>query len=141
MPPEIEAELGQALALLTSAFGSQPPPSVASTNGVPAQPQLQPEAAPQPEAAMTEPTTSGQPPAPEAALPETSATSSTGHWAFDPAIGWMWLSDVGSPVATMPMIEVYPGGVVTIQSKSRSARPGVSGRKGPPPPPPQAPKP
>jgi hypothetical protein len=131
-PPQVvEAELSQALALLNSMLAPQSEPSAsplptattdASTNTPPAQPST--EAVPQPAAQMTEP-----PPADTA--PEARATAPTGHWVFDPETGWSWEPETSAPVATAPVVEVYPGGWVTIHSRPRPAgSPGTLMKKG-----------
>ncbi|MBM3892052.1 MAG: hypothetical protein FJ388_23295 [Verrucomicrobia bacterium] len=132
LPPHaVEAELSQALALLNSLLGPQAEPSEsplptattdASTNMPPVQPAA--EAVQQPAATMTEPIT------PETS-PETLANATTGHWVFDPQTGWVWEPETSPPVAAAPVVEVYPGGWVTIHSRPRPAGPpGTLMKKG-----------
>ncbi|MCX7668525.1 MAG: hypothetical protein N2439_00440 [Anaerolineae bacterium] len=136
LPPQaVEAELNQALALLNSLLSSQAEPSESplptattdtSTNAPPAPAPT--ETVPQPAATMTEPAVPETPPD---ATPVATTNAATGHWVFDPATGWVWEPEAGAPVATAPVVEVYPGGWVTIHSRPRPAgSPGTLMKKG-----------
>jgi hypothetical protein len=52
-----------------------------------------------------------------------------GQWVYDPQLGWLWLSESTSSVVIVPMIEIFPGGLITLNAtpKPNKARKWTAG--------------
>lgn len=132
-PPAVESALSQALAMVAVAMASQPEspaavvPSDVATNAPDQHPLelLMPAAAG--ETASAEPPANAPPivaPPPPTSQPDPLA----GHWVFDQRLGWLWLRDNTPSVVIVPVIEVFPGGMITIHSGSGGAASKASRR-------------
>jgi hypothetical protein len=133
-PPAVESALSQALAMVAVALAEQPAASVTpavaatadtSTNALEQHPLdlLMPE--PTAEPARAEPPPAAALPAPPPPDPM------AGYWVFDQRLGWLWLSENNPAVVVVPVIEVFPGGLITIHAGSK---PGASRLLSSPPP-------
>jgi hypothetical protein len=124
-PPDVESALSQALAMVAVALSEQPAahdstPAVSAETVTNAPEQHPLDLLMQDTAAVvaqTEPPVAEPPQSPTPPSPEPMA----GHWVFDRQLGWMWLQENTSSVVIVPVIEVFPGGLITIHSGSRSA--------------------
>jgi hypothetical protein len=133
-PPDVESALSQALAMVAVALSEQPaapePPPTAPAETVTNAPEQHPlDLLMQDTAAVvaqTEPPVAEPPPTPPS--PEPMA----GHWVFDRQLGWLWLQENTSSVVIVPVIEVFPGGLITIHSGSRSAAVRTTRKNAPP---------
>ncbi|MCX6897518.1 MAG: hypothetical protein NT105_02355 [Verrucomicrobia bacterium] len=140
-PAAVETALSQALAMVAVALAEQPatdaPPAVAPPAAAPVDVATN---APEPhpldllmsdtanETARTEPPAAALPPLPEPPSPS-PPDPLAGHWVFDQRLGWLWLPENTTSVVVVPMIEVFPGGLITIHAGLRSGTARTS-RKG-----------
>lgn len=132
-PPGVESALSQALAMVAVALAEQPstsappvaitPPPIAPADTATNAPEPQtldllisgaPQEMPQPEPPAAAPPPASEPP------PATTPDSLAGHWVFDRQLGWLWLRENTSSVVIVPVIEVFPGGLITIHAGSRT---------------------
>ncbi|MBI5820527.1 MAG: hypothetical protein HZA88_16290 [Verrucomicrobia bacterium] len=124
-PPAVESALSQALAMVAVALDSQSAPSAAVAPGDVATnaPEQHPLELLMPAAAGE--TARAEPPAdaPPVATPPPPSQSDqlAGHWVFDQRLGWLWLSENTPSVVIVPVIEVFPGGLITIHAGSGTA--------------------
>lgn len=129
-PPAVESALSQALAMVAVALAQQPatsaPPAAAAAAAASADtatnaPEQHPleafmgDAAS--ETARAEPPTPVPSPPPAPSQPDPLA----GHWVFDQRLGWLWLPESSPSVVVVPVIEVFPGGLITIHAGSKGA--------------------
>ena len=130
-PPAVESALSQALAMVAVALAEQPatsaPPAVAPAGTATNAPEQHP-------LEMLMPATAGEtakvePPA--AATPPSPLNPLDGHWVLDQRLGWLWLPENNPSVVVVPLIEVFPGGLITIHAGSK---PGASRTLATPPP-------
>ncbi|MFA6561803.1 MAG: hypothetical protein WCV00_07820 [Verrucomicrobiia bacterium] len=126
-PSDVESALSQALAMVAVALASQPATSAPLAAVAPADtPTNAPEQHPLEmlmpavanETVQVEPPTAAPPPS--SPLPPSSPNPLAGHWVFDERLGWLWLPENTSSVVVVPVIEVFPGGLITIHAGSRS---------------------
>jgi hypothetical protein len=128
-PSAVESELVEALKMLAMALASPPPVAEAATtvttnealtNAIPPE--------------VVELVTGEQGPRiDESPLPppgEVSPGPHAGHWVYDANMGWLWSPASGPPMVLVPMVEVNPGGWVTIRPGARRDR--EPDKKGPP---------
>ena len=126
-PPAVESALSQALAMVAVALDTQPatsapPVAVVSTHAATEAPEQHPlelfmrdsdsesEHAETPAVAPV-----AAPPAPPPPDPF------AGHWVFDQQLGWLWLPANTSSVVIVPVIEVFPSGLITIRAGAKPA--------------------
>lgn len=155
-PPAVESALSQALAMVAVALAEQPatpaPPAVVETPPVAPPPAVPADVATNaPEqhpldvlisdnATPTTPAVPSMEPPAVAPVPppEPSSSSATnplgGHWVFDRQLGWLWLPEHTRSVVVVPVIEVFPGGLITIHASPKTAASKTT-RKNPAPPP------
>ncbi|MBI5683533.1 MAG: hypothetical protein HZC54_00500 [Verrucomicrobia bacterium] len=146
-PPAVESALSQALAMVAVALAEQPaapappvavaPPPAAPvdiTTNVPEQHALDALMSDTAnETAQAEPPAPAPPPPPEPPSPS-QPDPMAGHWVFDRQLGWLWLPENTTSVVIVPVIEVFPGGLITIHSGSRTATSRATRRNAAPPP-------
>lgn len=133
-PPAVESALSEALAMVAVALASQPaastPPVVVAPTGIatnaPEQNPLELFLPAAGETARTEPPAVAPPPP---SLSPPPSNSPAGHWVFDDRVGWLWLPENTSSVVIVPMIEVFPSGLITIHAGSRSGT-AITSRRG-----------
>ena len=127
-PPAVESALSQALAMVAVALAAQPATSASPAAIVPADiaakaPEQNPLELFLPaaagETARTEPPATVPPPSPPPS--PSSPNPLAGRWGFDQRLGWLWLPENSSSVVIVPVIEVFPGGLITIHPRSRTA--------------------
>ena len=140
-PATMESALSEALAMIAVALSpppdSSPPPASAASadiaTNVPELPSL--------DEFLADAADDTEPMDPlEAAPPPPPPNPLAGHWVFDPRLGWLWLPENTTAVVIVPMIEMFPGGLVMIKPVPKSIRtrkpPAIASR----PPLPQLPK-
>ncbi|MCX6909156.1 MAG: hypothetical protein NTY01_14090 [Verrucomicrobia bacterium] len=141
-PLAVESALSQALAMVAVALAEQPatsaPPAAETPAAAPADtatnaPEQHPLDLLMPatasETARVEPPAAVPSPPPQPSPPDPLA----GHWVFDQRLGWLWLPEGSSSVVVVPVIEVFPGGLITIHAgpkASASKTPPSQQRKG-----------
>jgi len=137
-PPAVESALSQALAMVAVALATQPatsappvvvePPAAAPVDVATNAPEQHPldllMLDPANETARTEPPAAAPPPLPVPSSPDPLA----GHWVFDQRLGWLLLPENTSSVVVVPVIEVFPGGLITIHAGTRSGTTRTSRR-------------
>ena len=150
-PPAVESALSQALAMVAVALAEQPatpvPPAPAVTPPVaPADtvtnaseqqalnllvPGVTQETAP-PEPPVVVPPAPEPPPLPEPAA-VAPPNPLAGHWVFDRQLGWLWLPENTTSVVIVPVIEVFPGGLITIHAGPKTGASRTPRRNAAPP--------
>lgn len=121
-PPAVESALSQALAMVAVALASQPATAAPPAAVTPADTATNaPEQHPL-ELLMgdTAGETAKTEPPPAAATPPSPLNPFEGHWVLDQRLGWLWLPENSPSVVVVPMIEVFPGGLITIHAGPKS---------------------
>ncbi len=132
-PLAVESALSEALTMVAVALAAQPatsapPVAVVSADTAPNAPEQHPLELLMPTAA-SETAQVGPPAAAPLPPPPSPPNPVTGHWVFDERLGWLLLSENTPSVVIVPVIEVFPGGLITIHAGSRSGTARTS-RKG-----------
>lgn len=124
-PAAVESALSQALAMVAVAMASQPaasaPPAVASADNATNSPEPHALELLMPDAVNEPPRVEAPAAEPQAAAPPPPPDPMAGHWVFDRQLGWMWLPEHTSSVVVVPVIEVFPGGLITIHAGPKAA--------------------